>query len=227
MVEGAYFFRALSLLTALYSTCHIHSFTHWWPQREVPTCSWLVIKCTINVISMKQTSSWVSLDARTHWIKLSLWFFLRASHMSAIGAAFTSHRLHMSLHHPSLHLWYVLSEAWCQLQSPSPTQASRLSPHLAALSQGRKAFQSEIPAWEEQELGLFHRLLVFKWQNVFVFDHRSVREYSGEVISECLRAWRCSECHSGAGSCKQLDMWQESVTNHVVWQGDLLRIQQD
>lgn len=26
------------------------------------------------------------------------------------------------------------------------------------------------------------------------------------------------------GSCKQWNIWQESVTNHVVWLGDLSRI---
>lgn len=142
----------------------------------------------------------------------------------------------MSPHNPLLHLCYAVSEAWHQLQSPSPSADSlALSPvHMAALSQEERPFQSGTLASEEQECD--HKQtndavqvlgnVIISWCHIVLYRisesecaragmamlHPTVRDH----MSGCLTG--------GAGSCKQWKIWQESVTNRLVWQGNLSRI---
>lgn len=95
----------------------------------------------------------------------------------------------------------MLSEAWHQLQSPSPTVGLPALPHLPSLSQGRKAFQTAIPVWEEQDLWLF-RLPGHKCKTSVI---------TKKWVKTMEVWWR-------GGSWGVADRWLW-VTNRVAWQG--------
>lgn len=97
---------------------------------------------TITLEKIKQTASRATLGTLIQQsidrIRLFSWFFQSFSQVESWPP--TPHRHHMSLHHPSLHLCYVVSEAQRQLQSPSPTTGFVTLSPLASIVSRKKGF---------------------------------------------------------------------------------------